>query len=154
MKSVTETHCNRIVNHWTSKIYQIFKPSLVSLTMIGFPEIPIETQSMGREWKRQKKKNGNRWFFNQVVVTSRFTKNPGSYPANSLKRTPRCFYFLGEKGILNSMKVRVFFEENVERKHLCYHEKNYCYFCKSNIPVINLIVGSRNMIKLSKNMTL
>ena len=22
-KSVTETHCNKIVNHWTSKIYEI-----------------------------------------------------------------------------------------------------------------------------------
>ena len=26
--------------------------------------------------------------------------------------------------------------------------------CKSNIPVINLIVGSRNMIKVPKNMSL
>ena len=47
-----------------------------------------------------------------------------------------------------------FSEKNIENKHLCYHDKNYCYFCKSNIPVNNLIVGSRNMIKLSKNMSL
>ena len=37
-KSVTEAHCNRLLNHWTSKIYQIFKFSSVSLMMIGFPE--------------------------------------------------------------------------------------------------------------------
>ena len=41
----------------------------------------------------------------------------------------------------------------MEKKHLHHHDKNYCYFCKSNIPVINLIVGSRNMIKVSKNMS-
>ena len=32
--------------------------------------------------------------------------------------------------------------------------QNYYYFWKSNIPVFNLIVDSRNMIKLSKNMSL
>ena len=53
---------------------------------------------------------------------------------------------------LNGIKVRVFFGKNVEKKHLRHHDKNYCHFCKSNIPVINLIAGSRNMIKLSKNM--
>ena len=51
---------------------------------------------------------------------------------------------------LNSIKVQVFFEKNIDKKHLCHHDKNYCYFCKSNIPVINLIAGSRNIIKLSK----
>ena len=29
-----------------------------------------------------------------------------------------------------------------------------CYFFKSNIPVINLTVDSRNMIRLSKNISL
>ena len=43
-----------------------------------------------------------------------------------------------------------FSEKNIEKKHLYHHDKNCCYFCKSNIPVINLIVSSRNMIKLSK----
>ena len=33
--------------------------------------------------------------------------------------------------------------------HLCRHDKNYYYFWKMNIPVINLIVDSRNMIKVS-----
>ena len=33
--------------------------------------------------------------------------------------------------------------------HLCRHDKNYYYFWKTNIPVINLIVDSRNMIKVS-----
>ena len=55
---------------------------------------------------------------------------------------------------LNGIKVQVLFEKNIEKKHLCHHDKNCCYFCKSNISVINLIVGSRNMIKLSKNMSL
>ena len=55
---------------------------------------------------------------------------------------------------LNGIKVRVFFEKIFEKKHLCHHDKNYCYFCKSNIPVINLIVGFRNMIKLSTTVSL
>ena len=48
-------------------------------------------------------------------------------------------------------------KKNIEKKHLCNHDycaimcnHDYCYFCKSNIPVINLIVGSGNVIKLSK----
>ena len=48
------------------------------------------------------------------------------------------------RSILNSIKVLVFFEKKTsKKKHLCRHDKNYCYFCKLNIPVINLIVGSR-----------
>ena len=43
------------------------------------------------------------------------------------------------KEILNGIKVRVFFENNVEKKHLCRQDKNYYYFCKLNIPVINLM---------------
>ena len=35
-KSVTETHCNRLVNHRTLKIYQILKLLPGSLTMTGF----------------------------------------------------------------------------------------------------------------------
>ena len=34
------------------------------------------------------------------------------------------------------------FSKNIEKKHLCCHDKNYSYFCKSNINVINLIRGS------------
>ena len=56
--------------------------------------------------------------------------------------------------LLNSIKARVFFGKNIEEKHLCCHDKNYYYFWKSYIPVINLIVDSRNMIKVSKNMRL
>ena len=52
--------------------------------------------------------------------------------------------------LLNGMKVWVFFGKNIERKHLCRHDKNYYYFCKSNISVINLIVDSRNMTEVSK----
>ena len=47
-----------------------------------------------------------------------------------------------------------FAQQNIDKKHFCQHYKNYCYFCKSNIPVINLIIGSRKMIKLLKNMSL
>ena len=35
-----------------------------------------------------------------------------------------------------------------------HHDKNYCYFWKSFISVINLIVDSKNMIKLSKTLSL
>ena len=57
------------------------------------------------------------------------------------------------KNVLNGIKARVFFEKNIEKKHLCCHDKNYYYFWKSNIRVINLIAGSRNMIEVSKNMS-
>ena len=50
---------------------------------------------------------------------------------------------------LNGDKVLVFFEKNIEEKHFYHHDKNYYYLCKSDIPVINLIIGSRNMIKIS-----
>ena len=56
----------------------------------------------------------------------------------------------------NSTALRCgsFSEKNIEKKHLYRHDKNYYYFCKSNIPAINSVVGSRNMIKVSKNMGL
>ena len=56
--------------------------------------------------------------------------------------------------ILTGIKVRVIFGKNIKKKHLCHHDKNYYYFCKSNIPVMNLIVGSSIMIRLSNNMSL
>ena len=43
--------------------------------------------------------------------------------------------------------MRVFFEKTIEKKHLYRHYKNYYYFWKSNIPVINLIVDSKNSFK-------
>ena len=33
----------------------------------------------------------------------------------------------------------LFQKKNFEKKHLCDHDKNYYYFCTSNIPVIILI---------------
>ena len=48
-----------------------------------------------------------------------------------------------------SLRCECFSAKNIERKHLCRHDKNYYYFCKSNIPVINLVLGSCNMIKVS-----
>ena len=41
-----------------------------------------------------------------------------------------------------------------KKKHLCRHDKNYYYFCKSDIPIINLIAVARNMIKLPKKISL
>ena len=40
----------------------------------------------------------------------------------------------------------------LEKKHLFRRDKNYNYFWRSTIPVINLILDSRDMIKVSKNM--
>ena len=45
------------------------------------------------------------------------------------------------------------FSKKISKKSTCAI-KNHCYFWKSNIPVINLIVGFKNMIKLSENMSL
>ena len=55
---------------------------------------------------------------------------------------------------LNSIKVRTFFGKNIKKKHLGRHDKNCYYFCKSDIPVITLILCSRNMIKVLKTMSL
>ena len=52
-----------------------------------------------------------------------------------------------------ALRCEYFSKKNIEKKRSYRHDKNYYFFCKSNIPVIDLIVGSRNMIKLSKNMT-
>ena len=53
-----------------------------------------------------------------------------------------------------ALRCRSFSEKNIDKKHLCHHDKNYYYFWKSNIPVIKLIVDSRNMIEVSKIMSL
>ena len=53
-----------------------------------------------------------------------------------------------------ALKRGSFSEKNIEKKHLCRHDKNYYYFWKSNISVINLILDSRIMIRLSKNTSL
>ena len=55
---------------------------------------------------------------------------------------------------LDGIKVQVFSKKRIENKHLCRLDKNYYYFCKSIILVINLIVGSKNMIKVPKNISL
>ena len=73
---------------------------------------------------------------------------------NLLKLTACNYYQLKCKYPLNSIKVRFFFGKHIEKMQLWRHDKNYYHFCKSNIPVINLIVSSRNMIKVSKNMSL
>ena len=51
----------------------------------------------------------------------------------------------------NSIKVRVFFAKNIEKKRFHRHDRNCYYFCESNIGVIDFIVGCRNMIKIPKN---
>ena len=67
-----------------------------------------------------------------------------------LVRIKKCLILV----ILNGINVRVFSEKTSKKKHLCLLDKNHYYFCKSNVTVINLIVGSRNLIKVSKNMSL
>ena len=63
----------------------------------------------------------------------------------------RTFYRKMKKTVaVNGIKVRVFFRKSIEKKRLCRHDKNYYYFLKSNVPVINFIADSRNMIKVSK----
>ena len=47
------------------------------------------------------KKDGKRSLFAYIVVISRFIKNPDSYSPIHSEKTPRCFYFLGEKSINN-----------------------------------------------------
>ena len=46
-----------------------------------------------------------------------------------------------------TLRCRFFSEKSIEKKHFCRHDKNYHYFWKSNIPVINLIVDSRNKFR-------
>ena len=53
-----------------------------------------------------------------------------------------------------ALRCESFSKKMSKKDHLCHHDKNYCYFSKSYISVINLIVGCRNMIKLYKNMSL
>ena len=43
------------------------------------------------------------------------------------------------------------FSEKISKRTTCFR---ISYFCKSDTPVINLILGSGDMIKLSKNMSL
>ena len=45
------------------------------------------------------KKDGESWLFAQIVVISRFIKNPYHTLLIHLKETPRCVYFLGENSI-------------------------------------------------------
>ena len=54
---------------------------------------------------------------------------------------------------LNNIKEQVFFQKHIEKKHLCRPHKNYYYFCKSNNPVTNLILGSTNTIEISNSMS-
>ena len=52
--------------------------------------------------------------------------------------------------LLSNIKAPVFFEKHIKNKYLCRNDKNYFYLPKSNIPVVDLIVGSRSMIEVSK----
>ena len=61
---------------------------------------------------------------------------------------------LSNKGFccLKRIKVQVFFVKHIDEKDLCHPQNSYCYFCKSNNLETNLVVGSRVMIEISKNM--
>ena len=39
----------------------------------------------GKGMREEAKKDGKKWLFTQIVVISRFTKNPDPYPIDSLK---------------------------------------------------------------------
>ena len=45
----------------------------------------------------------------------------------------------------------LFRKKILKKKHLCCHDKNYYYFWKLNIHVINLIAGSMKVSNVSKN---
>ena len=57
---------------------------------------------------------------------------------------------LSEVSQTTALRCGSFFEKK-QKKHLCRHDKDYYYFCRSNIPVTNFNVDSRNVIKVSKN---
>ena len=73
----------------------------------------------------------------------------GEFYNNLFKR----FLKINNIDMLNDI-AGLFLEKTLKQKHLCRHDKNYYCFRKSNVHVINLIVDSRNMIKVSKNMSL
>ena len=58
------------------------------------------------------------------------------------------------KTLLKGIKERVFFGRNIEHWYLYCPDKNFYYFWKSNISVINSIAGFRDMIEVLKNMSL
>ena len=67
------------------------------------------------------------------------------FTAGRFSERPTCVKFEKPKcRALNGIKARGFFGKNI-KKHICCHDKNYYYFFKSNITVINLIVGSRKL---------
>ena len=92
-------------------------------------------------------------FAQKWIFGSKFKKSKCGFRINTSK-IPCVPIFRQNKQLLNGIKVRVFFEKNIEKKHLRHYDKSYCYFFKSNIPVTNLNVGFTNMIKRSKNMSL
>ena len=55
-----------------------------------------------------------------------------------------------KKAELNSINVPFFFEKHIRNKHLCRPDRSLYYFCKSKIPVINLVGGSGNRVVFSK----
>ena len=62
-------------------------------------------------------------------------------------------YLLVDK--LKSIKVRIIFEKKIEKSTCTIMIRIIVIVApKSNIAVITLILGSRNMTKLSKNMSL
>ena len=106
--------------------------------MWKFPKIP-NVADLGKIWTR-KKKNILKHSFLALTSAKPTLEGKTMYMAKLMANLAI--------SNLNCIKVRVFFE------HFSYHDKNYYYYWKSNIPVINLIVDSRNMIKVSKNMSL
>ena len=99
-KSVNQTHCNRLENHWTLKIYQILKPLPVSLTMKDFPE--TLRYKICREWRRWRQKCmviGDCFF--KLWLLAGLPKILTHTLLIHLKETPKCFSFRGKKRIKN-----------------------------------------------------
>ena len=103
-------------------------------------------------------------FFSQILFN-----NIGYKAALLKKNSCSCFQFIWMWLLISVMKsgtermhapystalmCESFSEKSLKKEDLCCHDKTHYYFQKSNIPVINLIVDSGNMIKVSKNMRL
>ena len=52
-----------------------------------------------------------------------------------------------------ALRCRSFSKIKSKNKRMCSPDESDYYFLKSKIPIMNLIVGSRNLIKVSKNMS-
>ena len=94
--------------------------------------------------KHQKRKDLNK----ELLHCLKILRNSTTWiKAQIIKYSVNCY-------VSTALRCGSLFGKNIKKKHLFRHDKNYYYFCKSNVSVFNLIAGSRNMIRVSKNMSL